>query len=232
MRGIPLRRQALSPILVGREHIGHVVQVLAFGMDHLAETARVIDLPHGVTVFMESGRFEHHVLLAGCLHGFAQHVRRAQRAPRRPAPPWPRACRVEDLDAVSRMAGSVRGHEDGLDRVVLYKFFQRRVGLFTAAEPSPSRHGDRENKSLARPPRSRSDGPGSRTKARTCMPRCRRSPRGSSDRLRAARLPAFLRQHRRAGTAGIVAEARGRRGNAERIRGKKSERSQADVLQK
>ena len=54
MRGIPLRGQANAPSFVGVDRRVHVVVILALRVDELAETARVIDLAHGVEVVVEA----------------------------------------------------------------------------------------------------------------------------------------------------------------------------------
>ena len=115
------------------DRLRHVVVVLAFGVDELAEAAGLVDLPHGVAVVVEGRRLEHHVLPAAGLDRLEQLVGVLERAEDGRHGRGHVLAVLEHLDAVPGVARGVGGHEDGLDRVVLDQLFQRRIGLLAAA---------------------------------------------------------------------------------------------------
>ena len=132
VRRIPLRRQADAPALVGINRRGHVVEILAFGIQQLAQPAGIIDLPHPVEVLVEVGRLEHHILEAAGLDGLEQLVRILQRPKHRRHGRGDVFAVLEHLDAVPRVAGRVRRHEHGLDPVVFDQLFERGIRLLAA----------------------------------------------------------------------------------------------------
>ena len=107
--------------------------ILAFRVNDFAQFPGAIKRAHGVQIFVETGRFEHHVIPAAGLHRRKQTVRFFQR---------PEYCRhgaghvfavFQGLDAVPRVARRIGRNEDGLYPVVLNQLFQGRIGLRTPA---------------------------------------------------------------------------------------------------
>ena len=79
MRGIVLRRQPDPPTLVRADRLPvrvGVVEILALGVDHLAEPARLVDAAHGDGLRTERRRLEERVDEPGLLHRL-DHLRRA-----------------------------------------------------------------------------------------------------------------------------------------------------------
>ena len=134
MRGIPLWRQADSPVLVGIDDRTRVMEILAFAVDQFAETAGIVDLPHGVqirrgnTTFRTSCSSAQYVLTAS--YSLSASSRSSQTAGTAVATCLPCLSTSMQWRAV---AGRIGGHKDRFDRIVLDHLFQRRIGLFALA---------------------------------------------------------------------------------------------------
>ena len=133
MRRIPLRRSADPPALVRVDRFGRVVVVLAFGVHQLAEPAGLVDLPHRVQVLVEIRGLEHHVRPAAGLDRLEQLIGFLERAERRRDGARDVLAVLQHLDAMPGVTGRIGGDKHGFDLVVFDQFFERGIGLLTAA---------------------------------------------------------------------------------------------------
>jgi len=137
VRRVPLRRQADAPALIGVDRLTRrrVMVVLALGIHQLAETARLVDLAHGVTVRAEGRGFVQAVHQPGLLDRVQQLVGQLElvvaehgrhgRGHVQPA--------LQARDAEARVTRRVCSNVDRLDLfVLLVHLLAGGVGFFRA----------------------------------------------------------------------------------------------------
>ena len=124
VRRIKLRRQADAPAFIGIDRLGHPVEVFPFGIDNLAKAARLINLTHGIEVFVEARCLEHHIFKATLFNGVEKFVGVFYRTENC----WNGASDVfavlERFHDMAEMARRIGRDEDCFDGVVFDEFFE------------------------------------------------------------------------------------------------------------
>src|SRR5690349_6077313 len=141
MGTIPLRRPSVAPVLVRadtcvtrRGEQRRAVVVFTFGVNYFSESARPVDCAHSVQVGAHAGCLEHHVFQAAV---FLDHFQQLFSLLDGAICDGYRMCdmltMLQYFNAVTGVAWRVSRDPDGLDVVVLDKFFEGWISLLAVS---------------------------------------------------------------------------------------------------
>ena len=119
MRRIPERRHTDSPALERSDRRRPVVEILALGVNHPAESARVIDPTHRVAVIPKAARLSHLIFQHRLLHRLDKPLGVFERPQRRRNRRHNMLAVLEHFDAMPRMARRIGRNEHRIDTLIL-----------------------------------------------------------------------------------------------------------------